>query len=114
MPPPDVSGIKVADGTQLRYGSVLDGQVLKRVGDTIIGIGAEPIPPPISPALFSEGFEVGWFLIDTFTQIFSEIFEVGWFISNLFNLVKEENFESGWFISNSFNSLFIENFEGVW
>ena len=114
MPPPDVSGIKVANGAELKYGSVLDGQVLKRVGNEIIGIGAEPIPPPISPALFSESFEIGWFLIDTFTQIFSEIFEVGWFISNLFNLVKGENFESGWFISNPFNSLFIENFEGVW
>jgi len=96
VPPPDVSGIKVADGSQLKYGSVTDGQVLKRVGDTIIGIGAEPIPPPISPALFSEDFETEWILIDTFTQIFLE------------------NFESGWFISNSFNSLFIENFEGVW
>ena len=96
MPPPDVSGIKVADGSQLQYGSVLDGQVLKRVGNTIIGIGAEPIPPPISPALFSENFETEWIVIDTFTQIFLE------------------NFESGWFISNLFNSLFIENFEGVW
>ena len=96
VPPPDVSGIKVADGSQLKYGSVTDGQVLKRVGDTIIGIGAEPIPPPISPTLFSENFETEWIVTDTFTQIFLEIFE------------------SGWFISNSFNSLFIENFEGVW
>lgn len=113
-PPADVSGVKVANGAELKYGSVLDGQVLKRVGNEIIGIGAEPIPPPVSPALFSEDFETGWLISDIFTQIFSESFEIDWFIIHLFNLVKGEDFESGWFISNLFNSLFIENFEGVW
>ena len=44
-------------------------------------------------------------------EIFTEDFESGWFIDNTFNSIFTDNFEIDWFENNLFNSLFIENFE---
>lgn len=74
-----------------------------------IAITPSPLPP-----YFTENFESGWFIDNTFIFLFTEDLEIGWFTNNLFNQLFVENLESNWFINNTFNQLFTETFEGGW
>ena len=71
-------------------------------------------PPPTSPAIFSEDFEIGWLTEGQFSQVYAEVFESGWFINNQFNLLDDDNFEVDWFTDGIFNEQFTEGFEGSW
>lgn len=64
-PDPDVRGLRETSGpTELTYGDIADGQLLKRVGSTIIGTFimlavATVMPPELAIGINSTGATVG-------------------------------------------------------
>ena len=67
-----------------------------------------------TPPYYTEDFETGWFIDNTFVSLFTEDLETNWFTQNLFIQLFSDDLESNWFINNTFNLLFTETFEGGW